>query len=402
MWKVENRKVGNTVITADERQVEVSFIVPCYKLGHLLAECIESILLQSYRDFEILIMDDCSPDSTPDIAKSFLDPRIKYIRNESNLGNLRNYNKGISLARGEYIWLISADDRLRRPYVLERYVRLMEDHPKVGFVFCRAVNLINGQEGRVLDYGDRGGRDRIFGGHDFFFEIIMQGNTVVAPTGMARKECYERVSLFPLDLPWGGDWYLWTIFAAYYDVAYLAEPMVNYRRHELSMTDALVRDNVRHCAESDIEVPRRIMAKMEEAGFPALAKRCRQAIAYQYSNNIASREYRYSSAWSHYSMSLGEFEDSLFQVARNPTEQKYIRARAYAGLADRYYGHADFVHALEFYRRAAHEEPMMLMVWMKYLLLRLGHAGIRFRASLWPIRQMIRRIKNARESGVVT
>src|ERR1700720_3711793 len=84
----------------------VTFVVPCYKLAHLLPECVNSILSQSYQDFEVLIMDDCSPDDTPEVARSFNDPRVQHIRNEPNLGHLRNYNKGISLARGEYIWLI--------------------------------------------------------------------------------------------------------------------------------------------------------------------------------------------------------------------------------------------------------------------------------------------------------
>src|SRR4051812_41224937 len=100
----------------------VSFVIPCYKLGHLVSECLESILSQSYGDWEILLMDDCSPDDTKEVVQSFSDPRIHYIRNERNLGHLRNYNKGIEMSRGKYIWLISADDRLRRPYLLERYV----------------------------------------------------------------------------------------------------------------------------------------------------------------------------------------------------------------------------------------------------------------------------------------
>src|SRR3974377_1558569 len=105
---------------------KVSFIVPCYKLGHLLAECIESILAQGYQDFEVLIMDDCSPDNTPEVAKSFGDARIQHIRNEPNLGHLRNYNKGIGLAKGDYIWLISADDSLRSSRVLERFGSVTE------------------------------------------------------------------------------------------------------------------------------------------------------------------------------------------------------------------------------------------------------------------------------------
>src|SRR5579862_9390224 len=114
---------------------KVSFVVPCYKLAHLLPECIQSILSQTYKDFEILIMDDKSPDNTPEVARSFGDERVKHIRNEPNLGHLRNYNKGIGLSRGEHVWLISADDRLRCNYVLQRYVDLMDAHPNVGYIF---------------------------------------------------------------------------------------------------------------------------------------------------------------------------------------------------------------------------------------------------------------------------
>src|ERR1700730_371421 len=117
----------------------VSFVVPCYKLAHLLSECVESILAQAYGDFEILIIDDASPDNTPEVAASFKDPRIRYIRNHPNLGHLRNYNKGIDLSAGKYVWLISADDRLRKDYVLERYLSVMEGDSKIGYAFCTGL-----------------------------------------------------------------------------------------------------------------------------------------------------------------------------------------------------------------------------------------------------------------------
>ena len=97
---------------------KVTFIVPCYNLAHVLPECVNSILSQSFSDFEVLIMDDCSPDNTPEVARSFSDARVRHVRNEKNQRHLANYNKGIKLAKGEYVWLISADDRLRKPYVL--------------------------------------------------------------------------------------------------------------------------------------------------------------------------------------------------------------------------------------------------------------------------------------------
>ena len=64
----------------------VSFVVPCHKLAHWLPDCVASILSQTCRDFEVLIMDDCSPDNTSEVARSFQDPRVRYIRNETNLG----------------------------------------------------------------------------------------------------------------------------------------------------------------------------------------------------------------------------------------------------------------------------------------------------------------------------
>src|SRR5688500_14949354 len=71
----------------------VTFVVPCFKLAHFLGDCLRSILDQDYGDFEIIIMDDCSPDDTAAVAACFTDPRIRYIRNPHNLGHLKNYNR---------------------------------------------------------------------------------------------------------------------------------------------------------------------------------------------------------------------------------------------------------------------------------------------------------------------
>ena len=366
----------------------VSFVVPCYKLAHLLPECVHSMLAQTYGRFEVLIMDDCSPDETPEVARSFGDPRIRHIRNESNLGHLHNYNKGISLARGKYVWLISADDRLRKPYVLERYVRIMERHPRAGYVFCPAVRLDDGQETNVVGHASPGGRDAVVSGHRFLIRLV-NVNFVVAPCVMVRKECYEKVSLFPLDMPWGGDWYLWCVFALHYDVAYCAEPMVNYRRHALSMTDTLTNQDLRECAEEDEALPWRIKQKAEEAGCLAMVKRCRISIAHQYASGIASRKYRSSKSWHEYSLTLGQFEGSLLRNTSHRHEQNFIRARVYAGLADTYFWKREFARSLEFYEKAFQQDPWMVQVWAKYLLLRTGKAGIRFRERLPALRRTL-------------
>src|SRR5260370_40194657 len=142
----------------------VSFVVPCYQLAHFLPNCVTSILSQSYQDFELLIMDDCSPDNTAAVAKSFDDGRVRYIRNDQNLGSLRNYNKGIELSRGKYVWLISADDYLRRPYILRQYVDLMDRHPNIAYTFCPGISVRDGQERGIWHGSEYDTRDHIRNG----------------------------------------------------------------------------------------------------------------------------------------------------------------------------------------------------------------------------------------------
>src|SRR5271157_1282059 len=170
----------------------VSFVVPCYKLGHYLSECVHSILSQTYTDFGVLILDDCSPDNTGDVAKSFEDSRLKYVRNDQNLGLIDDFNKGIGLSRGKYVWILSADDYLRNSYILQRYVDLMEKNATIGYTFCPGVTVRDGQEREVT--GAHGKRDRIIKGHEFLRTLLF-GDTVVAGAVMARRECYEKITV---------------------------------------------------------------------------------------------------------------------------------------------------------------------------------------------------------------
>ena len=269
----------------------VTFVVPCYKLAHLLSECVNSILEQTFTDLEVIIMDDCSPDNTSEVAASFTDSRVKHIRNPQNIGHLQNYNKGIALARGKYVWLISADDTLRRRYALERYVRLMDAHPNVGYVFSPAVRLRDGQEWGTLDYSICWHKDEIFDGRKWLAQLI-QRNCIVAASAMARKQCYEKLGAFPLNLPWNGDWYLWCLFALYSDVGYLAEPMVCYREHDLNITHTLLASSASHCASADLAMPWIIKPIAERAGFPSVAQACLRSAARELTRKLpGSLEY---------------------------------------------------------------------------------------------------------------
>jgi glycosyltransferase involved in cell wall biosynthesis len=358
---------------------KVSFIVPCYKLGHLLAECVESILSQSYRDFEILIMDDKSPDNTPEVAGSFRDPRVRHIRNEPNLGHLSNYNKGISLARGEYIWLISADDRLRSAQVLERYVGLLDRAPNVGFVFCPAMRLIDDCEAGVMPYSLVSDSDAVFGGHNFLVQHLLFANVVPAPAAMARKKCYERMNSFPLDLPHTGDWYLWSMFSLYFDVGFFAEPMVNRRFHTSNMSKSFCTEAAHTMFANNLAVPLRILERARQEGFSRVVQSCKRGIAMEYLRQVTPAQPGDPiQTW----LSDSEFVDSLSTLINDEQCRTLIRGWVYAGLADYHYDYGRSAQALHYYRQALQQNRLTPKVWAKYLLLKMGAIGTIFRASL--------------------
>jgi glycosyltransferase involved in cell wall biosynthesis len=333
----------------------VSFIVPCYKLAHLLGECVNSILSQSFSDLEVLIMDDNSPDNTPEVAQSFNDPRVKHIRNDPNLGHLRNYNKGISLARGKYIWLISADDCLKQPYVLERYVTTMDANPTAGYAWCACMGLKDGKESGLLEYSVYEAGDRVIPGHEFLTKLLKL-NIVPSASALVRKEC---------------DWYLWCLFALHFDVAYFSEPMVYYREHDLSMTNSLMEKSVQACCEEDVGIIWSIKQKADDAGFSGVSKNSLRALGHIYGRSMSSGRFKSSQSV----MTWEQFEDSLTRYTALENEKAVIYAQACAVMADDYYASGDNFSAKKYYQKCLEYGPWDFKILAKMGLLSFGKWG---------------------------
>ena len=107
--------------TAYSRTSKVSIIVPMYNAASFLKETLDSILNQTFTNFELLLIDDCSKDNTLEIANSFSDPRIYIVKNEKNLGAGGTRNKGIKLAQSTYIAFCDADDIMFPNRLEEQY-----------------------------------------------------------------------------------------------------------------------------------------------------------------------------------------------------------------------------------------------------------------------------------------
>ncbi len=113
---------------------KVTVFIPTYNYGIYLDEAIQSILAQTFTDFELIIVDNCSTDNTEELVKKYLgDPRVTYYKNETNVGLVGNWNKCLDYARGEYLKMLCADDKLH-PQLLEKFVAIMDQYPEVAIV----------------------------------------------------------------------------------------------------------------------------------------------------------------------------------------------------------------------------------------------------------------------------
>jgi glycosyltransferase involved in cell wall biosynthesis len=210
---------------------KVSVIIPCYNYADYLKICLQSVLAQTFQDFEIIVVDDSSTDHTPEVVKEFRDSRLRYVRHEKNLGPATAQNTGIKLACGEYIAAIGADD-LMKPNNLAIKVAILERYPEVGLVHSNAE--IIDEIGRVIGTAckETGLRDVQ---QERLFEKLLYGNFIVASSILVRKACYQKVGLYDPKLRYGEDWDMWLRLAYHYDFGYLDSPLVQHRLHQRSL-----------------------------------------------------------------------------------------------------------------------------------------------------------------------
>ena len=188
-----------------------------------LRKAVESVLGQSFRDFEFLVVNDGSTDDSPAILRSYGDPRLRLVDNEVRKGLSSALNEGIDLARGEYIDRMDSDD-VCLPERLSRQVAFLDRHPEVGA--CGSwVRLIGEGEGTVWRYPTDP-------------EIIRCGllfeSKLAHPSVMIRRESLEKASLrYDPSFASGQDYDLWVRFSERFPLANIGEVLVGYRRHPL-------------------------------------------------------------------------------------------------------------------------------------------------------------------------
>lgn len=213
----------------------VDVIVPCYCYGRFLRECVKSVVEQQGVALRVLVIDDCSPDDTAEVARQLQaeDERVSFIRHKSNQGHIATYNEGIAWTRSEYYLLLSADDYLL-PGALRRTVSFMEEHPSVTLAFGQAVVRSDRAEEPDVTTAADAGWEMVPG--RIFIERSGARNCVPTPAAVVRTLVQKRIGGYRPDLPHAGDMEMWLRLAAHGDVGVTQAFHAVYRRHSDNMS----------------------------------------------------------------------------------------------------------------------------------------------------------------------
>ncbi len=199
---------------------KVSVIMPAYNAEKYIKGSIDSVLSQTYGDFEFIILDDCSRDSTQQIILSYGDPRIVYVKNEKNLGVAGTLNRGLELAQGEYVARMDADD-IAMPERLALQTQFLNEHPEV--CACGSNAVLFGAD-RTDEQTDMPLKQR-----DICLRMALS-NPFVHPTMMFRKDALQGV-VYDSTFEGREDYRMWMVLSRKGQMENLPQALLRYRIH---------------------------------------------------------------------------------------------------------------------------------------------------------------------------
>ena len=214
----------------------VSVCLPTYQGARYLSQCLRSILDQDISDFELILVDDNSSDSTLFVAESFRDSRIYVYENENRVGLAGNWNQAFRLARAPYVTVFHQDD-VMAVNNLSAKLEVMESDPSLAFVHSAAEIVAEADD--PADYAapvNHYDADFQASGLEFFLTLVLEGNRVIAPSALVRRELALSAGGFDESLKFTPDYEMWMRLCAFGSTAYLAAPLISYRWHSGNTT----------------------------------------------------------------------------------------------------------------------------------------------------------------------
>jgi glycosyltransferase involved in cell wall biosynthesis len=219
----------------------VSIVIATHNYGHYVAGALESALAQTFRDFEVLVIDDGSTDDTTEVVRPWLrDPRVQYVRT-AHRGQPATKNTGIRLARAPLVAFLDADD-LWLPAKLEKQISLLEADAALGVVYSR--RLLIDALGRELEFL----QPPLYRGN--VLAAMFRENFVCFSSVVVRSDVFTEAGWFDEQLALAIDYDLWLRVAARFPFAFVDEPLVKYRTGHANLSQR---------TEERLETVRRIM-----------------------------------------------------------------------------------------------------------------------------------------------
>jgi glycosyltransferase involved in cell wall biosynthesis len=226
-------------------QVFVSIIVPSYNHAQFLEERIESILNQDFHNFEVILLDDLSPDNSAEILKKYQNhPKVSHcIINEKNSGStFYQWNKGIDLAKGELIWIAESDD-VADPQFLTKLVPKFDQNLDLVLAYSQSSRMnaqgeVTGTWKDCTDSSDAElfANDFELSGLEYIERFLAFQNTIPNASGVVfKKKCYLDVSGANPSLKFIGDWEIWTKIVSQGDIFFTSECLNYFRYHDTSV-----------------------------------------------------------------------------------------------------------------------------------------------------------------------
>ena len=219
---------------------KVSVVIPNYNHARYLRRRIDSVLQQTYQDFEIILLDDNSTDDSRQILSSYAgDPRVRLEFNSANSGSpFKQWNKGVRMARSEYVWIAESDDYADERF-LERLVAVLDSESEVAFAYCQswrvsADDQIEGFADLYFAYLDPlawTANYCVDGLEECRRHLVLECTVPNASAALFRKAVFEAVGGADESFRMCADWKLWISMALKGKVAFLSEPLNYYRCH---------------------------------------------------------------------------------------------------------------------------------------------------------------------------
>lgn len=224
---------------------KISIIIPNYNHAKFLPQRLESIFNQTFQDFEIILLDDCSTDNSVEILESYaLNSKVShFIINRTNSGStFKQWEKGIQLAKGDYIWIAESDDWAEETFLEECMAKIQENKDcNIGLINCNSNVIFDNKikietKNWLRDYNKIFSKQQCISGKLLCQSYLVENNIIPnASAVLINKSILNKIKI-PKDYKISGDWQIWFEILFLGDFIYIDKPLNNFRIHSTNTT----------------------------------------------------------------------------------------------------------------------------------------------------------------------